>query len=182
MTATTICLGIVLVFAFGQYTTIGNYNYIAPYSHEMLHGLLLSILAVALLSDWLANGKIRYAFAAGFCSGIVFLTKPDIFVALSAACLVAFTVHFVTRRRIDSVAKSLAAFLLAGIVPALGFFLYFLSEETWRESLRSVLFGWLPLFQTAIAKNPYYQWCMGFISLSTICEQWPCIFFLSPAW
>jgi hypothetical protein len=28
--------------------------------------------------------------------------------------------------------------------------------------LRSVIFGWLPLFQTAIATNPYYQWCMGF--------------------
>lgn len=162
LTATTICLGIVLVFAFNQYTPIGNYNYIAPYSHEVLHGLLLSILAVALLSDWLAKEKIRYAFAAGFCSGLVFLTKPDVFVALAGSCMVAFTVFSVTRRRIDFAAKSLAAFLLAGFVPLLGFFLYFLREETWLESLRSVVFGWLPLFQTAIAKNPYYQWCMGF--------------------
>ncbi len=162
LTATVICLGIVLVFAFGQYTTIGNYNYIAPYSHEVLHGLLLSILAIALLSDWLAKEKICHATAAGFCCGLVFLTKPDVFVALAAACLVAFAVYFFTRRRIDFAAKSLTAFSLAGIIPALGFFLYFLSVETWRESLRSVVFGWRPLFQTAIAKNPYYQWCMGF--------------------
>jgi hypothetical protein len=162
LTATTICLGIVLVFAFNQYTAIGNYNYIAPYSHEVLHGLLLSVLAVALLSDWLGREKIRHAFAAGFCSGLVFLTKPDVFVALAGSCMVAFAVFFVTRRRIDFAAKSLAAFLLAGFVPLLGFFLYFSREETWLESLRSVVFGWLPLFQTAIAKNPYYQWCMGF--------------------
>jgi 4-amino-4-deoxy-L-arabinose transferase-like glycosyltransferase len=161
LTATTICLGIVLVFAFGQYTTIGNYNYIAPYSHEVLHGLLLSILAVVLLSDWLKNEKIRFAFAAGFCGGLVFLTKPDVFVTLAVACIVAFIIFYITRRRIDFALKSLAAFLFAGLIPALGFFFYFLSVENWRESLRSVVFGWLPLFQTAIAKNPYYQWCMG---------------------
>ena len=162
LTATTVCLGIVLVFAFGQYSSIGNYNYVAPYSHEVLHGLLLSILAVAFLSDWLVKEKIRFAFAAGFCSGLVFLTKPDIFIALAAACVAALGMFCVARRRIDLAAKSLATFIFAAIIPALGFLLYFVSVENWRESLRSVVFGWLPLFQTAIAKNPYYQWCMGF--------------------
>ncbi len=162
LTATAICLGIVLIFTFGEYSRIGNYNYIAPYSHEVLHGLLLSILAVVLLSDWLAKEKIRFAFAAGFCSGLVFLTKPDIFVGLTAACVAAFVVISVTRRRMDLTAKSLAAFLSAGTIPLLGFFFYFLSVENWRDSLRSVVFGWLPLLQTSVAKNPYYQWCLGF--------------------
>ncbi len=162
MTGTTICLGIVLVFAFGEYSNIGNYNYVAPYSHEVLHGLILSILAVALLSDWLVKERLCFALAAGFCSGLVFLTKPDVFVALAAAGVVAFIIFYLTRWNINFAVKSLAAFLFAGMIPLLGFFLYFLSVENWRESLRSVVFGWLPLFQTAIAKNPYYQWCMGF--------------------
>jgi hypothetical protein len=162
LTATTICLGIVLVFAFGQYSNIGNYNYIAPYSHEVLHGLLLSILTVAMLADWLAREKIRFASAAGFCSGLVFLTKPDIFMALAVACVAALVIFFATRRQIHFAAKSLAAFLLAGAIPPLGFFIYFLRVENLRESLRAVIFGWLPLFQTTIAKNPYYQWNMGF--------------------
>ena len=162
LTAATICLGIVLVFAFGEYSQVGNYNYVAPYSHEVLHGLLLSIVTVALLSDWLTKGKIRFAFAAGFCSGLVFLTKPDVFVALAAACVVTFVIFLATRRRVDLAAKSLVAFLFTGTIPSLGFFLYFLSVENWRESLRSVIFGWLPLFQTAVAKNLFYQWCMGF--------------------
>ena len=34
-TATTIGLGIVLVFAFDQHSNIGNYNFITPYSHEV---------------------------------------------------------------------------------------------------------------------------------------------------
>ena len=172
LTATTICLGIVLVFAFGQYTTIGNYNYIAPYSHEVLHGLLLSILAVLLLSDWLGKERFRFIFAAGFCSGLVFLTKPDIFVALLAAVVVAFIIFCVTRRPNIFAAKSLAGFLTAAAIPPLGFFLYFLSLEDGRESLRSVLFGWLPLLQTSVAKNPYYQWCMGFdLPFTHLCEM-----------
>ena len=160
-TATTICLGIVLVFAFNEYTPIGNYNYIAPYSHEVLHGLLLSLFAVAWLSDWLAKGKIRHAFGAGFCSGLVFLTKPDIFAALAAAILVAFVVFFNGHRQNRPAAKSFVAFLFGTVIPSLGFFLYFLSVENWRESLRAVIFGWLPLFQTTVLKSPYYQWCLG---------------------
>jgi hypothetical protein len=83
-------------------------------------------------------------------------------VALAAACIVAFVIFCVTRRQIDFAAKSLAAFLSAAIIPLFGFFLYFSSVENWRESLRSVVFGWLPLFQTAIAKSPFYQWSLGF--------------------
>jgi hypothetical protein len=160
-TATTICLGIVLVFAFNEYTSIGNYNYIAPYSHEVLHGLLLSILAIAWLADWLAHRKIRHAVAAGFCSGIVFLTKPDIFTALAVADLVAFIVFFTGHPSRRFAAKSLTAFLSAALIPSLGFFIYFSSVENRRESLRAVIFGWLPLFQTTVVKNPYYQWCLG---------------------
>ena len=162
LTATTICLGIVLVFAFQHYATIGNYNYVAPYSHEMLHGLFLSILTVVLLSDWLTQRRLRFVFAAGFCSGLVFLTKPDIFVALAAACLIAFLIFFITRRPMDFIAQSLAAFFAAALIPALFFFLYFLSVEGWRESLRSVIFGWLPMFQAGMTANPYYKWCLGF--------------------
>ena len=39
-TATMICLDIVLVFAFNQYGDIGNYNFISPYCHETVHGVL----------------------------------------------------------------------------------------------------------------------------------------------
>ena len=44
--ATAACLVFVLLFAFAQFVGIGNYNYVCPYSHEMTHGLMLSLLAV----------------------------------------------------------------------------------------------------------------------------------------
>ena len=41
------CLGFILLFAFAQQVSIGNYNYMCPYAHEMTHGLLFSLLALA---------------------------------------------------------------------------------------------------------------------------------------
>ena len=160
-TATTICLGIVLVFAFNEYVGVGNYNYIAPYSHELFHGLVLSILAVMLLSDWINKQRVRHALAAGFCFGLVFLTKPEIFLALAAVVATAFVLFHVTRRRMDFAVKSAAAFLMAAVIPALGFFLYFLSVEDWRASLHSTAFAWAPLWLTPVANSPFYQWCAG---------------------
>ena len=160
-TATIICLGIVLVFAFGQYVTTGNYNYAAPYSHEALHGLLLSILAVTFLSEWVKKERCYFAAAAGLCAGLVFLTKPDIFIALVAAVIAAGVLAVLTRRRMGLLRKSLAAFLLAGLIPPAAFFLFFLKVVDWRQSLRSVCFAWVPLLHPAITQDPYYRWCTG---------------------
>ena len=160
-TATTVCLGIVLVFAFGEYTVVGNYNFIAPYSHELFHGLVLSILAVTFLSDWVGKQKLRYAVAAGFCFGLVFLTKPEIFLALGAGVIAAFVLSFVTHRPGSFMAKSAAIFLVSAVIPVLGFFLYFLHLESWRDGLYSTAFAWAPLWLTPVAKDHYYRWCTG---------------------
>jgi hypothetical protein len=169
-TATTICLGIVLVFAFNEYSVVGNYNYIAPYSHELFHGLALSILPIALLADWITKRQIRYALAAGFCFGLVFLTKPDVFLALTAGVVTAFVLFYVTSGKwhervsaschLSPVTCHLVAFLAAAAVPILGFFLYFLSAEDWRTSLGFTASAWAPVF-TPLAKDRFYLWCIG---------------------
>ena len=58
-------------------------------------------------------------------------------------------------------AKSLAAFLLAGLVPLLVFFALFLRVEDWPASARSVVSAWTPLWHTSITQDPFYQWCLG---------------------
>jgi len=161
LTATMICLGIVLVFAFQHYHLIGNYNYVTPYCHEVFHGLALSIMVVAGLSGWIEKKKIRSAAAAGFGSGLVFLTKPDIFMALLICIGMAFLIVCLFHKRIGFAAKSLVAFLLAGLVPLLGFFMFFLQVEDWRASVRSTLFAWVPLRHTSLLKDPFYQWVLG---------------------
>jgi hypothetical protein len=159
-TATTICLCIVLAFAFNEYLAVGNYNYIAPYSHELFHGLVLSILAIALLADWINKRQMRLALAAGFCFGLVFSTKPDVYLALTAGVVAAFVLCHATGGQRNFAVKSAAAFLAAAMVPALGFFLYFLSVEDWRTSLSFTAFAWVPVF-TPLAEDSFYLWCTG---------------------
>jgi hypothetical protein len=160
LTATMIGLGIVLVFAFQHSGLIGNYNYITPYCHEVFHGLALSIVVVAWLSSWMEKERIQFALAAGFGSGLVFLTKPEIFMALAVCAGTAFIGGFFYKPT-GFMAKSLVAFLLAGLVPLLGFFALFLRVEDWQASARSVVSAWTPLWHTSITQDIFYQWCLG---------------------
>jgi len=160
LTATMVCLGIVLVFAFQHFGLIGNFNYITPYCHEVFHGLVLSIVVVAWLSSWLEKEKIQFALAAGLGAGLVFLTKPEIFLALTVCAGVAFGMGF-NYKPSGFAVKSLAAFLLAGLVPLLVFFASFLRVEDWQASAHSVISTWTPLWHTPITQDPYYQWCLG---------------------
>jgi hypothetical protein len=159
-TATLISMSIVFVFAFAEFTAIGNYNYITPYSHEIFHGLVLSTFAIALLCDWINKGKLWTAAAAGFCAGLVFLTKPDIFIALAITTIASF-VLFCLKRGQKELPKPLAVFAATAIVPSLFFFFYFHRVESPRDSLRSVIFGWLPLLHRTVTKSPFYIWCTG---------------------
>jgi hypothetical protein len=160
LTATMICLAIVLVFAFQHYVPVGNYNYVTPYCHEIFHGLVLSLVVVMWLSDWVEKGRIQFAVAAGFGSGLVLLTKPDVFVALMVCVVAAFFAGFF-RQRTGFAAKSLVAFLLAGLIPLVMFFALFLRVENWRASMCSVVSAWVPLWHTSITRDPFYQWCLG---------------------
>ena len=160
-TGTVIALTVTVVFAFAQYVGIGNYNYVTPYSHEMLHGLALSTLAVALLARWLVSGKFHALLLAGFCAGLVLLTKPDIFTALALASAAAFALAFKSKWPRAAVSKPLAGFLLAAAVAPAGFFLFFLRTESWRESLRLEFFGWRPLFLGGVVNDPFYQKSLG---------------------
>jgi hypothetical protein len=158
-TATIIGTGIIVVFAFAEYTLIGNYNYVTPYSHEALHGLVLSIFAVTLLCRWIKGAGIFAPVAAGLCAGIVFLTKPDIFMALAVTTAAAF-VLFYLKFGAKKLGLQAPVFFAVGIIPSLFFLFYFSRVESWRESFRSVLFGWVPLLHGA-TENPFYQWCIG---------------------
>lgn len=161
LTSTAIALAIVAVFAFAQYTGIGNNNYAAPYAHELLHGLALSVFAIALLARWLETGNIFPLTLAGFCFGLVLLTKPEIFAALALTVLAAFALTGTLKAERKFTARSLAGFGLAAAAAPAGFFLFFLRTESWRESLRLEFFDWRALLYGSVLKNSFYQWSLG---------------------
>ncbi|MGB7769663.1 MAG: hypothetical protein WBN22_12535 [Verrucomicrobiia bacterium] len=159
-TATTIGSAIVIGFAFANYGDC-NYNYVTPYCHEVFHGLVLSILAVALLSSWVEQKRWWFVWGAGLCYGLVFLTKPEIFLALSAGVAAALVLVLNEGGQARFIAKSLPVFLSAAFIAPLGFFLYFLHVEGVSSSLRAMAFAWVPLLEKPVAHDAYYKWCLG---------------------
>jgi hypothetical protein len=161
LTALMCCLAILLVFAFDQYSDYGIFNYVTPYSQEIYHGLILSILGVALMAKWITGQKRGTALAAGFCYGLVFLTKPEVFLALAAAVLAGLFLAWRTVGRLESVLKGLGLMILGGALPLLGFLIYFLRFADFRQSLKWTCWAWVPVVASKAMDSPFYRWCLG---------------------
>ena len=159
-TATTICVGVILVLAFGQYSDIGNYNFVAPYCPEVWHGVVLSIVALSFFASWLQNARKIFAIGSGVCAGLVFMTKPEVFIAL-VLTFVATLVIASMQKGFRAASKLPLWCLSSAFVPLLGFLIYFRQFENWPDSIRSIAFAWVPLLTTSVSKEGFYKWCMG---------------------
>ncbi len=162
LTALTACLAVVMVFVFAQHASQGNFNYITPYCSEIVHGLVLSVVAVALLSKWFCREQPGLAAAVGFCCGLTFLTKPEIFLALNISVCAGLLLFWRVRNKPRFVLRSFGLMLAAAVFPLWAFFTYFF----WRmmdfgEAWRAVCASWMPLLTTHTAADPFYRWCLG---------------------
>jgi 4-amino-4-deoxy-L-arabinose transferase-like glycosyltransferase len=161
MTALMSCLGILLVFAFSHYTDYGIFNYVTPYCQEIYHGLILSIAAIALLAKWVAAQKRKAALASGFCCGLVFLTKPEVFLALAAAVLAGLLLAGRVTGKWKTAVNGLGLMILAGAVPLMAFLVYFLRFARFQQSLQWTCWAWMPVLTTKAMDSPLFRWCLG---------------------
>jgi hypothetical protein len=103
------------VFAFGQYVTTGNYNYVAPYTHGATHGLLFALASLALSWRHARTSATRDLALASLALGAVSLTKLEIFVA----CAPALVLMTALRLRDAPDASTRRRWALAATLPAL---------------------------------------------------------------
>ena len=159
-TATMICAGILLVFAFNQYSNIGNYNFVTPYCHEVWHGLVLSSAAICLLTPSL-NAKLRGRdLLAGSCAGLVFMTKPEVFAALGITFVACFIFHW-TNAGLGQAIRRGCTWIAGALLPLGLFLICFHRVEDWPGSVRSVCYAWVPLLGSPVSQQPFYRWCLG---------------------
>jgi hypothetical protein len=158
------CIVFVLLFAFGQ-GVIVNYNYLAPYSHEAVHGLVLSIGACLLFAKGLEQPRRLGWFAAcGLCVGATFLTKPESFLALAcaltgASILIACARSSARVPRFGRVLLLIAACAFVPIVVALGLLWTAMPLE---QAGRGVLGSWPFLLNRDLLSLPFFRSGMGF--------------------
>src|SRR5262249_12655511 len=65
ITATAAGITTLLLFGFSQYSRIGNYNHVTPYSHEATHGLALSVAVLLCVHRAIETRKASFSAAAG---------------------------------------------------------------------------------------------------------------------
>lgn len=164
LTAFISCSVVILVFSFPQYLTVGNYNFVSPYSHEATHGLVLSLLMIHQLWRFAVNKFKRNLLLAGFIFGLIFLTKIEILFSGSMVVSVYFFLNWLNCKDVKETLKKFGLFFAGFIIPIFIFWLYFLSVMPLKQSLVAVCGSWVGFMGAAdIANSKFYLANMGLI-------------------
>jgi hypothetical protein len=136
-TAWLTCAVLLCVFAFAQYTTIANFNYVTPYMHHQTHGLLGSLATVLCFSIALRGRRLRWCALGGLCLGATLLTKAELAVPAAAVAVLGTGLFAATgpRRPLPVWATVVAAALL----PAAVFLVFLGAQMPLPVALRGVL-------------------------------------------
>ncbi len=154
------CCAFLVLCAFAQHTTYGSYNFLAPYSHELTHGLLLSALGLLLLRR-LGDGAVLPALGVGVCVGLTLLTKPEIALAAAVSLTVGTgLVVWVAGWPMITRFAVCGLFVMGVVLPAAGFAVAHTGHESaWiREALMS---PWTAVVNADIRAIPFYRAGLG---------------------
>ncbi len=165
--ATVGCLVVLLVFAFGRYERITNFNFICPYTHSATHGLILGVAAICFMARYHGRPSAAWASAAGLALGLAFLTKPEMFAgaaaAVAAGLLLAAWAHGFTAARLARAAGTMAGW---AALPALAAWALLCLAMPPYDALRGVLGSWCYLFNSRITSLPFYRIVLGTIDVA----------------
>jgi len=161
------CLSFLALFAFGQLgpsdmLPLGNYNWIAPYSHELTHGIALSLLSLYALFRFASSGRRVWVAGSGLALGLVFLTKAEVFAAALGASAVGLAASlWLARSRLDRSLAVLGLWTAGALLPALISTALLAAAMPFGDALRGTLGTWPHLLDSTHVDLPYFRWGMG---------------------
>jgi len=162
LAAAAACLVFVALFACAQYTRIGNYNWICPYSHELTHGVMLVVAALSCLDRYHRTQAAGWMGALGVTLGLLVLTKAEVLLAGAAASGVAVLLTLVVERPASGRAARLLALLVGGAaLPLLVTALCFASAMPLEDVLRWPLGHWHTVLRPELSGTKFYQEGLG---------------------
>lgn len=171
----------ILLFSFNRYMGCGNFNFLAPYSHELARGFLFSLLALLSLdSAWMPSpvpGRVEEAqipvppprpfrfLLPGALYALVLFTKPELAFAASASLAFLFVFHAIRQRPL---LLPLLAFTLAAVaVAALVSVPFAIAFHSLPQALQHTLFNlYRNCFNPAVTVHPFYKDVLGTNNMS----------------
>jgi hypothetical protein len=161
-TALVTAVAMLVLFGFSQYVSPGNYNFVCPYSHEATHGTALAVAAMVCLYRGARDSRRRWFALAGFCYGLVLLTKAEVALAITAAAAAGLAgAHTLDRPSTKAVRAGLWLFVGAAGLPILLFLLYFWAHMPLREAVRAVGGSWTVMLTSGVTEGAFYRRGMG---------------------
>jgi len=164
LSATIATLVFLLIFAFPQYISVGNYNFVAPYSHEQTHGIAIFFLGLYSLRRFFGSKSPFWLLAAGLSSGLSFLTKPELFAShLVAIASALFLYSVVCRAPWPTVLNRTLVFLSGFLLPVIACVALLPAPEESSLTRLPVMQSWIQLikFGGAVVSDPLTTKIMG---------------------
>jgi hypothetical protein len=168
LTATICTLAFITLFAFGQYSGGGNFNFICAYVYELPHGVALSLLTLYFFSKYIESKSLSSLISAYLACGLVFLTKPEVFLAIATALPAGTAVSFYLQSLdkkswIKNISICAGAFLAAPFL----FYIYLSAEFTYGRAFYYLMSPWIYVQSSSSLSLPLYQWILGIDSIAS---------------
>lgn len=145
-------------FAVAQQEGVGNFLFLAPYSHGITFGFVCGLGMLYALDRASVSERVPPVFVAGVCAGLAFLTKAEIFLAVAisgATMLIAMGLH---RGRWLALA---ASFTGGFTLPVAWAGARFWSELGPYEVPVALAGTWFHAFDEDVAELPFYKMMRG---------------------
>jgi hypothetical protein len=162
LSATLGCLSFLLLFAFGRFSGNGSYNFVAPYTHDLTHGVFLSLVAVACLVAHARHGREGWLVGMGLALGLLFLTKAEVFAAAALASAGGLALWLYREHApAGVVARRVGQVLGAAALPPLAAGLLLADPLGLPGALKAVFGGWHTVLMSDVATLSFYRHGMG---------------------
>jgi hypothetical protein len=167
LSGTLSALAFITIFAFSQYLWMGNHNFIVSYVYDLTHGVFLSFLSIYLLKEFVLRGTALQSACLGAVTGLIFLTKFEVFLAWMVSLTLGFLlIFYLSRPHRKNLSKHLWTFLFAAVLPPGAFLFYFSFHMPIQNALEAMIAPWIYIFGSPNISLPFYQNVMGISALS----------------
>jgi hypothetical protein len=148
-------------FGFAHLMFMGNFNFVTPYSHEATHGFAFGVAGLFCFLRLAATNRLRWVAGLGGCTGLAFLTKPEMFIPIAGAAGVGMGLWLWGRRFEGTKLRSVTTFVAAAAAPVALAAGYLWVRLPLYLALKATFGAWALVGNSRLTSNPFYLNSMG---------------------